>query len=275
MSGQLYTGREEILALGEIDPELDQFLRNNVLPPVDYSDLDSFKAMAERRNEQMRKLLGSPPPEVKQTETSYTTKDKTEMRVKLYSPVTPPSSGSPLVVMFHGGGFCIGTPEGEEQTCRNLVQAFGAVCASASYRLGPAFPFPYAATDCWDALQWAAANASSLGADPRRGFVVGGTSAGGNLAAVVSHLARDEGLVVPLTGVYLAIPALAGDNQIPDKYRERALSLQQNAKAPVLPREAMDMFMRGYQPDKNDSTLCKSRLTSELVTCTDDEQMQF
>lgn len=224
---------------------------------MDYSDLASFQAFAERRNIQLKKLLGEPPAQIQQSETHYTTQDGTQMRVKVYRPTTPPSNGSPLVVMFHGGGFCIGAPEGEEQTCRNLVLAFGAVCVSCSYRLAPAHKFPYAARDSWDALRWAARSAQELGADPSQGFVVGGTSAGGNLAAVVAHLARDEGLSPPLTGQYLAIPALAGDGQIPSKYKDRFFSMEQNKSAPVLPRAAMDMFTRGYQPDKGNTTLCK------------------
>lgn len=126
----------------------------------------------------MAELLGEPPSDIKQSETHYTARDGKDMRVKVYQPAEKPSSGSPLVFMIHGGGFCIGAPEGEEQTCRNLVQAFGAVCLSISYRLGPEFKFPHAPNDCWDALKWAAKNASTFGADTKQGFIVGGTSAG-------------------------------------------------------------------------------------------------
>lgn len=230
------------------------------MPPVDYSDLQSFKEFADRRNVQLQKLLGDPPAEVKQSETHYTTRDGTKMRARLYQPANPPSPGSALVMMIHGGGFCIGSPEGEEQTCRNLVQAFGAVCVSVSYRLAPEFKFPHAPNDCWDALKWAAANAHSFGADPSQGFIVGGTSAGGNLTAVLAHLARDEGLSPPLTGQYLAIPAVGGKEFIPEKYHDRYFSLEQNRVVPVLPVAAMDMFMKGYQPDTKDYVLCKFTL---------------
>jgi len=196
--------------------------------------------------------------DVKQYEDHYTTRDGTRMRIKVYQPTEPPSTGSPLIVIYHGGGYCVGSPEGEEQTCRNMVQAFGAVCVSPSYRLAPEHKFPTGPNDGWDALRWVAANAKSLKADPSQGFIVGGTSAGGNIAAVLAHLARDEGLSPSLTGQYLAIPAVGRGKWIPEKYRDRYLSYEQNIDAPVLPVAAMDMFMKGYQPDDNDCVLSKS-----------------
>jgi acetyl esterase/lipase len=88
-----------------------QFLEKANLPPVDYSNLDDFKKLVEKRNEDAMKALGDPPPQVKQTELQYTTRDGTKLRAKLYQPTNPPSGGSPLIVMYHGGGFCIGAPE--------------------------------------------------------------------------------------------------------------------------------------------------------------------
>ena len=221
------------------------------MPEVDYSDLNSFKALIERRNVVLQRLLGDPPAEIQQSDSHYTTSDGTSMRVKLYRPTDAPARGCPLIVMIHGGGFCIGMPESEEQTCRNLVQAFDAVCVSISYRLAPEFKFPHAPNDCWDALRWAASNAHSLGADPKLGFVVGGTSAGGNLAAVMALKARDEGLSPPLTGHYLSVPITGID----PKYHDRLLSMEQNKDAPILPVAALDMFMNGYQPDYEDRIL--------------------
>lgn len=229
-----------------------QFIEKANLPPPDYSNIAEFKVAAAQRNAEALKVLGQPPPEIKQTELQYPTRDGAKLRAKLYQPVNPPKSGSPLIVMYHGGGFCIGAPEGEEQSCRNFVQAFGAVCISASYRLAPEFKFPYAVKDSWDALKWAAENAKSWGADPSVGFIVGGTSAGGNIAAVLSHVARDEGLSPPLTGQYLAIPAILPESKVPEKYKKYFLSYEQNKNAPVLPVAAIDMFMDAYEPDNDD-----------------------
>jgi acetyl esterase/lipase len=76
-------------------------------------------------------------------------------------------------------------------------------------------------------LNQAASNASALGASPHRGFIIGGGSAGGNIAAVLAHLARDEGLSPPLTGQYLCVPAItcmAPPESLPAPYRAEYLS---------------------------------------------------
>ena len=229
-----------------------QFLKANPLPKVNYENLDDFKELVAGRREATMAALGNPPPEIKQTELKYTTTDGTQIRAKLYQPQPTPKGGSPLIVMYHGGGFCIGDPEGEEQSCRNFVEAFGATCVSAAYRLAPDHPFPYAITDAWDALKWAAENAKSWNADPSKGFVIGGTSAGGNISAVLALMARDEKLSPPLTGQFLAIPATCPSSKVPEKYKQYFLSMEQNNDAPVLPQGAIDMFMRGYRPDEDD-----------------------
>lgn len=268
-----YRTKEQLLKLGEIDPEFEevsyspcshsgdliqkQTLKSMEMPPVQYDDLHAFIEFANARQDQMKAVLGDPPESVKQSEINYPAEDGTQMRAKLYQPAYPPANGSPLVVLFHGGGFCIGGPEGEEQTARALVQAYGATCVSASYRLAPRFRFPYAVNDAWDALKWSAANAKALGADPSVGFIVGGTSAGGNISAVLAHHARDQGLSPPLTGQYLAIPAVCPEKKMPQKYHDRFFSYEQNRNAPVLPQAAIDMFMGGYQADEDDAVNCK------------------
>lgn len=153
----------------------------------------------------------------------------------------------------------MGIPEAEELSCRNLVQAFGAVCVSCSYRLAPEFQFPTGVLDAWDALKWAASSAKSLGADPEQGFILGGTSAGGNFTAVLAHKARDEGLQPPLTGLSYAVPALGGKNMalIPEQYRFRTISLKQNEFAPAISKAAYEMLENGYAPDVSDCELCK------------------
>lgn len=149
-----------------------------------------------------------------------------------------------------GGGFCVGSPDGEALSCRAFVEQYGAVCVNVDYRLAPEHPFPAAVTDSWDALQWAAANATTrLKADPSKGFIVGGTSAGGNISAVLTHLAKDAKLSPPLTGQYLCIPAVLADDVVPEKYKSQYKSMAENANAPVLPREAINAFMEAYNPD--------------------------
>jgi acetyl esterase len=95
----------------------------------------------------------------------------------------------PILVYFHGGGWVVGSLNGWDSVMRTLTNASGCIVVSVDYRLAPEHKFPAAVDDAYAATKWIAENAASLGADPAR-LAVGGDSAGGNLAAVVTQLAR-------------------------------------------------------------------------------------
>jgi acetyl esterase len=111
----------------------------------------------------------------------------------------------PLLVYYHGGGFTYGDLETHDGVCRILCRHAGAHVLAIDYRLAPEHPFPAAVEDARAALGWAFAHASEIGADPTR-IGVGGDSAGGNLAAVVSQLAAGDG-APPLALQLLIYPA--------------------------------------------------------------------
>ena len=118
-----------------------------------------------------------------------------EMRIRIYEPDhdEPDRDGSrPALVYFYGGGWTLGNLETCDAICRALTNAAGCVTVSVEYRLAPEHPFPAAVEDCYAGLSWVAANAAELGVDPAR-LAVGGDSAGGNLAAAVTLLSRDQG----------------------------------------------------------------------------------
>ncbi|KAK5002501.1 hypothetical protein LTR28_011337 [Elasticomyces elasticus] len=93
-------------------------------------------------------------------------------------------------------------------------------------------------------------NAAELHATPALGFIVGGTSAGGTLSCVVGHLARDNGLSPPLTGLCLMVPsALKSALVCPAQYRSILVSREQNKDAPILDERALQMFVDAYAPD--------------------------
>jgi len=105
-------------------------------------------------------------------------------------------SSAPLLVFFHGGGFVVGDLDTHDGLCRLLCRDAGVHVLAVDYRLAPEHPAPAAVDDCYAAYRWAVEHAAEFGADPAR-VAVGGDSAGGNLAAVVSQLARNDGFALP------------------------------------------------------------------------------
>ncbi|GAA1375426.1 alpha/beta hydrolase [Catellatospora chokoriensis] len=122
--------------------------------------------------------------------------------IRIYRPV--PGDELPVLVYFFGGGWTLGTIDTSDAVCRSLANAVGCLVVAAGYRLAPEHKFPAAVHDCHAAVRWVAANAASIGADPAR-IAVGGDSAGGNLAAAVTLLARADG-DLPLAGQLLVYP---------------------------------------------------------------------
>ena len=88
------------------------------------------------------------------------------------------------------------------------------------------------------------ANFKELGGNPKKGFLAGGISAGGNFGAIVALLYRDEKLLPPLTGSYLSIPACMTAETVPEKYKAVFLSREQNTNTPILNKNAMKLFDR-------------------------------
>jgi acetyl esterase len=131
--------------------------------------------------------------------------------VRVYRPVgVEAGSMTPTIVFLHGGGFVIGDLETHDGVCRRLSRDAAAVVVSVDYRLAPEAPFPAAVEDSYAALTWVVTNIADYGGDAAR-VVVGGDSAGGNLAAVCAQLAQRDG--VPLAGQLLVYPAtdMAGE----------------------------------------------------------------
>ena len=113
---------------------------------------------------------------------------------------------APGLVFFHGGGWVIGDLDSHDVVCRKLADEGELMVVSVDYRLAPEHKFPAAVDDAIASTKWIAENAKQFGIDALR-LMVGGDSAGGNLAAVVAISARD-GNGPDIAGQLLIYPAI-------------------------------------------------------------------
>jgi acetyl esterase len=157
-----------------------------------------------------------------------------EIPVRVYA--AEGSGPRPALVWFHGGGFVIGSLDSYDSLCRDLVVGSGCSIVSVDYRLAPEHPFPAGVDDCYAATEWVAKNAGQLGIDPTR-LAVGGDSAGGNLACVVTQMARANG-GPDIAFQLLVYPGTDWDMDAP--------SMQENGSGYLLERESVRWFRDQY-----------------------------
>jgi len=158
-----------------------------------------------------------------------------EIPLRVYTPEGP--GPFPVYVNFHGGGWVIGDLETADVVCRDVCNTAGVVVVSVDYRLAPEHPYPAAVEDAFAATRWAADHVAEIGGNGR--LAVGGESAGGNLAAVVTQRARDEG------GPDIHFQLLA--YPVTDCDFERA-SYRENGQGYLLEVDTMRWFWDHYCP---------------------------
>jgi acetyl esterase len=159
-------------------------------------------------------------------------RDGAVIRVRRYQPRSA-TSGRPLIVYCHGGGWVIGSLGLAESICSRLAAALDAVVVSVDYRLAPENRFPAALHDTVDAVGWAVEHALSWGADADR-LGLAGDSAGANLVAATvlaepTVKASALGMIYPTLDLTLASP-----------------SMRTNADAPMLTRAHMRAYRDHY-----------------------------
>lgn len=160
--------------------------------------------------------------------------------LRLYRPIgSAKETPLPVLVYFHGGGWVIGDLDTHDTLCRELANGSGACVIAVDYRLAPEHRFPAAVDDAYAATRWVYDHAADLHVD-RDHLAVGGDSAGGNLAAVVAILAREDGHL-PIDFQLLVYPAT--------DQRRGAPSHTTNGQGYLLTSDTMAYFTGHYLVD--------------------------
>ncbi|KAI3327364.1 alpha/beta-hydrolase [Xylariaceae sp. AK1471] len=179
----------------------------------------------------------------------FAARDGHLIELKVYkSPNVAPDAT--LMYRMHGGGFCVGGHETDGAENVYAATNRDIVVASADYRLAPENPFPKPVEDSYDGLLWLQCkqNAKILGINPEK-IIVAGSSAGANIAAVLSIIARDDG-VSGIIGQVLHFPTVCHPKFFPrDKYEFG--SYIQNAENVVLSALRFEAFLDANMPKPN------------------------
>ncbi|KAJ6584896.1 Alpha/Beta hydrolase protein [Mycena capillaripes] len=244
--------------LSEPDPEFAPYMAQLLAVPPIY-DLEARRARFETVFIETSKKSYSPG---LPKDSEYIVKDHqfevTDGKILVRSLVPASKEGSdntyPLMVWMHGGGWTSGGVELDDYQLRAICVELQISILNVDYRLAPENPHPTGLNDSYAVLKWAAVSPELFSADLKKGFIVAGLSAGGHLAAVITHKARDDPFFSDkkLTGALLQIPAVLNPNAVPEKYKSSLLSLEQNKLGPGLSKESIIWSMAQLGGDPAD-----------------------
>jgi acetyl esterase len=225
-----------------IDPQLQRVL--DILKQAgrpSYDVLTPIEARALYR--QSCAVFQPPPPEVAECRDMSVPGPRGAIPIRLYRGRNTASDRPlPALIYFHGGGWTIGDLETHDYVCRTLANKANCLVAAVDYRLAPEHKFPAGVEDCTAATRVLAERATEFGIDANR-IAVGGDSAGGNLATVMAHLARDGALPPPCFQL-LIYPAV-------DQSLQQA-SYERVTEGFVLTTTAVRWFQGQYFADERD-----------------------
>lgn len=232
-------------------------------------------------------LLAPIPPPVKQVQEDRFPGSGGDIPVRIYRPLAL-GKRAPALVYFHGGGFVVGGLDSHDPVCRILADEAGCIVFAVDYRLAPEHKFPAAADDALAAFRHVAARAGELGVDARR-IAVGGDSAGGNLAAVVSLETRGDPvrpifqlLIYPAVDLTMSFPSIQSlgtgfflEKETIDWYMNHYLRDAADGRDPraspwfadVAGAPAAAVFTAGFDPLRDEGQAYANKLTAAGVPC--------
>ena len=156
------------------------------LKALSYADID-YKLERNIKNLAGKNPMNDLRKDLKRT---IKVKGKTPVPIAVYYPMTVISDE--VILFFHGGGWVSGTVESYAKTCDILGEMTGRRVVAVDYALAPEYPFPYAVEECYGVARELILRNSLFDVKPSD-VILAGDSAGGNIAAAVSLMARDRG----------------------------------------------------------------------------------
>jgi cation diffusion facilitator CzcD-associated flavoprotein CzcO/acetyl esterase/lipase len=220
-----------------MQPDVGLMLRaiaNLGLPPLEEMGVDGARAFAQEAGKQQ-----PPGPPVGEVIDDVIEVGDIKLEYRLYRPAS--DGPHPITVYFHGGGWVIGDHTADDSFCRFLCLNADAIIISVNYRHAPEHRFPAAIDDGFATIKWAAENTVKLGGIENK-LAVAGWSAGGNIAAAVCHLARDNH-GPSICGQLLITPVVNCDFNT-DSYKE-------NGEGYFLTRSLMQWFWDQYTSESD------------------------
>ncbi|MFW1842858.1 alpha/beta hydrolase [Acinetobacter pittii] len=154
--------------------------------------VNSLQALGEQVNKDIIDQQGIQQDASYQQSFYVAVSDSAEIEVRVYVPYSLENTEQrPALVFAHGGGWCLGSLDAWDRTCRLLAETTQQVVFSVDYRLAPEFKFPTPLNDFFTAFRYIYENASQFGVDQNR-VAVGGDSAGANIATATCLMAKQH-----------------------------------------------------------------------------------
>ena len=204
------------------------------LPPISLAlPLDEAREITERLN---IPLAAGGPAMAESTDRWLPIRGR-RLQCRLHRPTLDPAL--PVLVYIHGGGFVWNSIDTHDRLMREYAAGSGCAVVGPDYALSPEAPFPQALEECAAVVRWIAREGAAWGLDPGR-IVIGGDSAGGNLAMAVALLLRETEPDLRLRGLLLNYGVFDADLETPS-YREFA-------EGYFLTREKMRFYLDCYLP---------------------------
>lgn len=168
-----------------------------------------------------------------------------EIPVRIFFPSTI-DTPQRILLFFHGGGWVTGNIDSYTAICSNMAKQTEHIVVSVDYRLAPEYRFPAGLEDCYTVAEDLFENAHLLNVD-KDDITLIGDSAGGNLAAVVSLMARDRGTFAPKRQILL-YPSTGSDHGENSPYS----SVRENGADYLLTSKRINDYMALYINSEED-----------------------